>query len=332
MMARIESMVAATIAAYGRLDCAFNNAGLTGSQVGAEIEAGETYYVARINTGDGNGGNIYINDPIDGPLNPGSGTYSSKAPLSFVAEQDIHINASIWNTYSGPEQTGNVNIIAGWNAVPGAPDSGIPGLSKTFTYNFRPPGTEGFNLNDVLADPANYGNRNGWVYIGGDSNMADRTTPFGNQTAPIVIGSYRGDVNIMGYGMTMAASDATANAFTQVGYRPTTAGENADGLITLNLKEGGLTVDAGNATGSYSQIGHGGLNSGAGNHSGRITVRTDRGAGVGNIALTGGNATDAYVQLGHGGANVVGNMGGIGADGDIIAIANKRNIGTSQAH
>ncbi|MCB1741069.1 MAG: glucose 1-dehydrogenase [Gammaproteobacteria bacterium] len=31
----IESMVAATIAAYGRLDCAFNNAGLTGSQVGA---------------------------------------------------------------------------------------------------------------------------------------------------------------------------------------------------------------------------------------------------------------------------------------------------------
>jgi NAD(P)-dependent dehydrogenase (short-subunit alcohol dehydrogenase family) len=33
--ADVESMVAATIAAYGRLDCAFNNAGIAGHQVGA---------------------------------------------------------------------------------------------------------------------------------------------------------------------------------------------------------------------------------------------------------------------------------------------------------
>jgi NAD(P)-dependent dehydrogenase (short-subunit alcohol dehydrogenase family) len=33
--AQVEAMVASTVAAYGRLDCAFNNAGIAGHQVGA---------------------------------------------------------------------------------------------------------------------------------------------------------------------------------------------------------------------------------------------------------------------------------------------------------
>ncbi len=241
------------------------------------------------------------------------------------------------------EGSGGVTLVAGWDG------SGTP-----------TPGSVSFNNGDlcdpVITNPGlsidfndcdAFGNRGALVTLGA-----------AGQTNPVMVGSAGGTTTVAAHGLVLNGSDTTSGAFTQLGFRPTAAQGDASGAIRVFLKGSGLTLDGGNTTNAYAQIGHGGFGSVeggrldapiavtfcepgdvaleaglAGNgayaqigHGGGYWDGVRLGdiaiTGAGNLSLTGGNGLYSSAQIGHGGVAGVGEIDGditVEAAGDILA-------------
>ena len=124
----------------------------------------------------------------------------------------------------------------------------------------------------------NYGNNGGSVFIG---HAAAAT--------PTYVTSQYGAVQVEGYNVILQGSNSTDTAFAQLGYRGRTG--NISALAVNNVQ-----LLAGNASGSYAQIGNGGRNSENGTLGGDITVYASNA-----VRLLGGSSSYSYTQIGHGG-------------------------------
>src|SRR5690606_25337486 len=92
-----------------------------------------------------------------------------------------------------------------------------------------------------------------------------------NQTSAVRVGSREGVTSVAGHGLTLHASTAATNAGTQLGFYSDGSGD-ASGAIDVRLKAGGLALRSGSQSGAHTQIGHGGLDSTAGNTTATATI------------------------------------------------------------
>src|SRR5690606_20925680 len=143
---------------------------------------------------------------------------------------------------------------------------------------------------DFVSQVGSYGNGNGSIYVGD-----------GTQGSGIAVGSAGGPTLLFGDALNVAAG-AAADAYAQVGYRPTAAGESVNSDLSLYLKSGGLSLQGGAGQGAYAQVGHGGLGVVDATLSGNVSVAFATAGDVEILAGTGAGTRDNYAQLGHGGA------------------------------
>ncbi|MEC5125211.1 hypothetical protein VSU19_00495 [Verrucomicrobiales bacterium BCK34] len=194
---------------------------------------------------------------------------------------------------------GNISLLAGWDGSGAQVDGTVsfPDLGGG-ELNFCEPaileGRKDVDFNNCDA----FGNGMNTVTIGD-----------GTQTGDVIVGSRAGVTRVRGYGLSLVANGGYG---AQIGFRPDAAqaGFGADGVlatsgdIDIRLKAGGLSLTSGSATGSYTQIGHGGVgsddsnNGGSGVLGGDITISFCE---PGAVSLIGGG-NNSYAQIGHGGA------------------------------
>ncbi|MCG8602116.1 MAG: filamentous hemagglutinin N-terminal domain-containing protein, partial [Verrucomicrobiales bacterium] len=238
--------------------------------------------------------------------------WSSDFNLSLLAEDDIYIQSSLRSS-----ELGGVNLIAGWDSTNTSFLTGTPGSRP---YSVPLPSGD-VDMQAVFSDPTIYGNDSN---ADGGTRAGDSLAGFGSifigrdeagalSSVDLFVGSRRGETNVAAHGLYVNRADS--NVAAQLGYGLPGAGA-ATGAITAQVKNGGVTLDAGDSNGAYAQIGHGGLNFGF-DKSGVITVKSGNG-----VSLTGGlhSGGSAYAQIGHGGMNSDGEVGS-SAVSDVIVEA-----------
>jgi len=242
----------------------------------------------------GNGGNVEIG-VTNGDLNvDGIGAFlNSMNHVDLVASGNVNVTASLLNAGIGA-----VNVASGWNST--------TGLVRGINHNNCPPiAALGIDFSQIIGDDVSYGLGNATVAVGD-----------GTQAVPLVLGSANGATNVLGYGVSVVGSDATADGFAQIGFNEEVFNEAtgtdavaSTGAITIRTKEGGLNLEGGGANNAAAQVGHGGNGTGS-TMRGDIEIDLNRGVGGGNLLLTGGNASNSDVRLGHGGIGAQGAKSG----------------------
>ncbi len=193
-------------------------------------------------------------------------TVGGAADVTMLSQFNIRVDASIQNG-----GTGATSLVAGWDGAT-------------------------TDIATILATPSAYGVGGGALFIGD-----------GTQTSGIHVGSQLGDTSFAGAAMTLQGSAATFNAFAMAGFIGDSFGSyDMDGDIFIALSDesgtgGALTLNAGGATNTFAQVGHGGETR-AGNSTGDIIVLL-----AGDVTLT---ADESYAQIGHGGNESGGNRTG----------------------
>ncbi len=217
--------------------------------------------------------------------------YNSAAEFNLLATQNVTFLDDVQN-----EGAGDINIVAGWDMMTGV----TPGVDGMGQPSFLPTGQVNhiacapnlsFNFDDIkdgaALTKAAFGNNSGLVVIGD-----------GTQTIPVTVGSRTGATSVLGYGLSMTGGTTNSDG-AQLGFYAT-AGTPITGAINVDVKEGGVDMNNGTATGTYTQIGHGGRNSTA-----DVTIDapiTISFCAPGAASLqAGGN--DSYSQIGHGGVD-----------------------------
>ncbi|MGB3121569.1 MAG: hypothetical protein WBE58_22285, partial [Verrucomicrobiales bacterium] len=217
---------------------------------------------------------VAINGNVDLTIEGPSVQTNNGYDFTILTGGDLRMNLGYQNLGNG-----DVTLVAGWSG--GGPLLGTVDLSVVCDPVITPGA-----LNGVLSDLcAISGTNSGMLYIGNAS-----------QTQGVAVGSRQGNNNAAGYGMVIEASDTTANAFSQFGFRPTAGGQGAAGTILVHLKQGGLSLNSGNSAGAYTQIGHGGLDAIANGHGADITIEF---CDAGDVTFNGGAGAASYAQIGH---------------------------------
>lgn len=200
--------------------------------------------------------------------------------------------------------TGDVALVAGWDGV--QDPSSVTYVEVASELDFCQPvlsaGATDFD------DKTSWGNRAGDTNAGTGASGGILTIGDAANTTSVAVGTQGGSTILRGYEIKVLGG-ASAGAFTQVGF--ITSGGNVTGgdpalasyrpSIDIQTLAGGLTVDGGEGTGAYAQIGHGGDSSTAaqiGNSfSADIVISFCE---PGDLNVTAGG-TGAYAQIGHGG-------------------------------
>ncbi|MCG8599528.1 MAG: hypothetical protein MI807_05255, partial [Verrucomicrobiales bacterium] len=183
---------------------------------------------------------------------------------------------------------GDVFLVAGWNGSGATFNGTVTYSGGDFCLPEIAVGQATFDFNTC----ANFGNNNGDVLIGN-----------ANQASGVAVGSRQGINGAGAYGLTLQASNSTEDSHTQFGFRTNGSGQ-ATGAVDVNLKEGGLFLNAGDAGdgtttgGSYVQIGHGGLGADADGTDAAISISFCE---PGEVRADGGNGFNAYAMIGSGG-------------------------------
>ncbi len=195
-------------------------------------------------------------------------SFSESGDLSILSGGDLTVLGGLSNAGSG-----NIGLLAGW-ANTGSTAAAAPDVSGAGVPDFTPIAVVG-----PIAG-AEYGLNNAALNIGD-----------GNQSVGISVGSKSGTTTAGGNSISLAGSDLSDDAFSQIGFRG-----DATGSIVVQAGNGGLAMDGGSYSGSYTQIGHGGAGSGA------VTIDADVSAtSTGDVVLSGGTGEGAYAQIGNGG-------------------------------
>lgn len=121
-------------------------------------------------------------------------------------------------------------------------------------------------------------------------------------------GDFSGNIEVNSSGdVQLLASSGSNRLYSQIGHGGASAPGNLSGNISVDVG-GALTLDAGNSSEGFAQIGHGGSNGGTdGNTISSATITVDV---TGATTLNGGNTDSAYAQIGHGGYQWNGNISG----------------------
>lgn len=210
-------------------------------------------------------------------------SYNSPYAVNLLSVNDVIFTSGLQNSGAGA-----VTVMAGWNGSGGR---------TTLDYNScRPVGTtSAFDFNTLVCDDHGVSDQ-GSVFVGN-----------GNQGAGVAVGSRAGATSVYGHRVSLTGSDTVVNGFAQIGFRPTVASSQPGyGAISVGIHEGGFVLSSGLASGAYSQLGNGGLGSGANNQNAAITISFCE---PGEIVVSGGGA-NAYAQIGHGGVGVGGSKDG----------------------
>lgn len=222
--------------------------------------------------------------------------YDSAAELNLLATQNITFLDRVQNN-----GTGTINVVAGWDRQTGvtttADPLGVFSLTSTGAINYVAcPPLLTFNFADIKSGGAfatdgkdAFGNNMGLVVIGD-----------GTQGIRLSVGSREGATNLLGYGLQMNGGTTTDDS-SQLGFYAT-AGNSISGAINVDVKQGGVDLNSGTATGTFTQIGHGGMAATAGLAiDASITISFCE---PGELSLQAGG-TSAYSQIGHGGISYV---------------------------
>ncbi|MDF1825546.1 MAG: filamentous hemagglutinin N-terminal domain-containing protein [Verrucomicrobiales bacterium] len=241
----------------------------------------------------GNGGRVEIG-VTGGDLDiDGSGAFLDSADqVNLFASGEVEVSASVLNGGSGA-----VNLVGGW--------FGQAGLARTVDHGSNPLITElTIDFSAIKSDEGNYGSSGNGVVVGD-----------GNQLAAIAVGSAGGETNVLGYEVEVNGSNAAIESSAQVGFNEElfAAGRGPDGIsatgaITVFSKDGGLSLEAGNRAGSFSQVGHGGADTAA-SFGGALVIDLSKGNIDGALRVA-GDGEDSYAQIGHGGNGSAGTKGG----------------------
>lgn len=220
------------------------------------------------------------------------------------ADDDFYIltggNLTMFGSYQ-TAGTGDVTLVAGWDGTgftstgsvsyPVA-DAGPPAVLDFCSPIISPDGTPDavdFNCESV-------GNGDAILVVGSDS-----------QVSRVSVGSAGGLNTFAGAGIELWAGDGATDAATQLGYFAT--GSAVSGAIDVKVKGRGLSLNSGDADGSFTQIGHGGTGADAsGGVTADIVISFCDPSDILLDANTGG--IGAYSQIGHGGVGLAGSFSG----------------------
>ncbi|MEC5125122.1 hypothetical protein VSU19_00045, partial [Verrucomicrobiales bacterium BCK34] len=248
---------------------------------------------------------LALANDIDFTLDGSGGTVDTSSDFYLLTGGNITVANSFQNIGDG-----DVTLVAGWNgsgfSATGSVDYGSP-------IDFCAP----MIIADGELDPVDFNCAS--FGVGG----AVLTIGDTGQTDSLAIGS-RGGVNTFaGAGIVVNAGGSAANASTQLGFRPTAGSQGAVGAINLYVKSGGLDLNSGDFSNSFTQIGHGGTGSSSNNHDAAITISFCE---VGEVNLNAGDGNGSYSQIGHGGVSAGGTRGGeiqiVGAAGTAAKAGN----------
>ncbi|MEC5125835.1 hypothetical protein VSU19_03680 [Verrucomicrobiales bacterium BCK34] len=264
-----------SVVALGGINMASDSDQKVGS--GAIISFAETLGIATA-SGDvtiASGGNSAFEIGSDG----NDVIYTGSGDLAILSGGDLLVSGSLNNAGSG-----NIGLLAGW-ANAGTTAVAAPDTSGSGVPDFTPIAVTG------TVATSEFGLNGASVNIGNSS-----------QATGISLGSKSGTTTVIGDTVNLAGSSLSADAFSQIGFRG-----DATGSIVVQAGDGGVTLNGGGQSGSFSQIGHGGFGSGASAIDAAITVETS-----GAVMLSGGAGEGAYAQIGNGGTGVTASK-----DGDV---------------
>ena len=230
-------------------------------------------------------GGMWLIDPVNVDVDPALASNIvgnlANTNVSISASNDINVNAPL--VYATAH---SLSFLAGHNLTFNADVQNIHDPGAIFAIAGWDGSTAAAN---ILSTPGSYGRGGGSVLIGGNGAGAG-----------VAVGSRFGTTIV-------AASDlglSAVNGYAQLGFHGSSLGSvDTGGGITVALT-GGLSLTGGASSGSFAQIGHGGIGA-ARDELGNIAVNVQ-----GSVALAGGPAAQAYALIGDGGAGSTGRNGG----------------------
>ncbi|MAS94477.1 MAG: hypothetical protein CMO55_14855, partial [Verrucomicrobiales bacterium] len=234
-----------------------------------------------INGNIGAGVTIFDTSNTDYVINGGDTFVSTSDDFYIVTGGNITMLDSYQN-----EGNGSVTLVAGWDGS----GTATPGSVSYTGGSFCDPVVSNPGLAIDFNNCDTFGNGGATVTLGSAT-----------ETAPVIVGSAGGTTTVAAHGLNLHGSDSSTDSFAQLGYRPTATEPNATGAIDIHVKSGGVTLDAGAANGSFTQIGHGGTGgTGGGLIAAPISI-TFCDDEVGDVSLLASSGTGSYAHIGHGG-------------------------------
>jgi filamentous hemagglutinin family protein len=207
---------------------------------------------------------------LDGPAALANDTFNRTVAIGG----NVNVQSSIQNN-----GTGNISLLAGYSGA------GTVGGSTTFSTLTNVVTITGSLAIDFTSPTPIFGLNSRIITIGSTT-----------QTVGVALGSRGGITAIGGSGVALQASTGTANAYSQIGYRPTSTTAVA-GAITVGTRTGGLVMNSGAAAGAFTTVGHGGTGLSNAAIDAPITISF---AEAGVLDLNAGTGAGSFAQIGHG--------------------------------
>ncbi|MCB1063843.1 MAG: hypothetical protein KDN20_13085 [Verrucomicrobiae bacterium] len=237
---------------------------------------------------------VDVNTMLNGNFATGPiwAAFSNEIDLSIAAGLDRNVNTAdnfvlmtggsleMLSSYQNAG-TGETTLVAGWDGSGSFAGGGVTFAGGDFCAPVVTGAVASIDFNTCTS----FGNNGAGLTLGSAA-----------QTSAVRVGSRDGLTTLAGNSLALFGSDTTSNAATHLGFYGDGGGAITGG-IDLHLQGGGLNLDSGNASGAYTQIGHGGRSASSTAVSAPITITF---CDPGDVVIEAGGSL-AYAQIGHGG-------------------------------